>query len=487
MSKHGGRGSAGASELQDRKVRALTCLAEDLTVERDEAAFVRSSLQHVVDALGCTGGITFLLGPGGLLAPAAEVPLSTADAAEALELAQAAVAAGRPVIHEIPGGGWFTGAPLATPRRILGGFALHDPSSAAPDVEVLEVLGKLMGTGLDNMRLYADQLAASARAEVVNRIVQTLTAGPDLRTALPAFAAELHSLERFDRLACGFANDSGDYVEVAVHPEEQSWGLGGVLPMVGSGMGSVVLNSRPVLQPDLLHSHRFLEDMRLLEEGVRSYVLLPLLSRGRPAGVLALGSNQGGAYDAATLERLQPIIDSVALALDNVRLLQKTRELTIIDEVTPLYNFRFIHQVLDRELKLSDRYKAVLSLIFVDLDRFKPINDQWGHLRGSRVLREVGFLLRTAVRETDYPARYGGDEFVIILPQTEAVAAHLLADKLRALIEEHVFLQEEGINATIGCSLGVATYPTDASSKEALVRLADERMYADKAERKQGR
>ncbi|HSB60428.1 MAG TPA: GGDEF domain-containing protein, partial [Vicinamibacteria bacterium] len=121
------------------------------------------------------------------------------------------------------------------------------------------------------------------------------------------------------------------------------------------------------------------------------------------------------------------------------------------------------------------------------LDRFKPINDQYGHLRGSRTLREVGFLIRAAVRETDYPARYGGDEFVIILPQTDQGAATQLAHKLRRQIEGHTFLQEEGINARIGCSLGVATYPADASTKEALIRLADQRMYEDKETRKRDR
>jgi diguanylate cyclase (GGDEF)-like protein len=170
-----------------------------------------------------------------------------------------------------------------------------------------------------------------------------------------------------------------------------------------------------------------------------------------------------------------------------VKLFQKTREMSITDEVTPLYNFRFFHQILDRELKLVDRYNSVLSLVFVDLDRFKPINDQHGHLRGSRVLREVGFLLRAAVRETDYPARYGGDEFVVILPQTDQAAAQTLAEKLRRLIEGHTFLQEEGIDARIGCSLGVATYPADARTKEALIRLADQRMYEDKGVRKSGR
>jgi diguanylate cyclase (GGDEF)-like protein len=125
--------------------------------------------------------------------------------------------------------------------------------------------------------------------------------------------------------------------------------------------------------------------------------------------------------------------------------------------------------------------------VFVDLDRFKPINDQYGHLRGSRTLREVGFLIRAAVRETDIPARYGGDEFVVVLPQTDGESARVLAEKLRRLVEGHTFLQEEGINARLGVSLGVATYPEEAKTKEELIRLADSRMYEDKGTRKTGR
>lgn len=473
-------------ETQDRTIRALMSLVDDLTVAREEEGLLAQTLEHVVRALGVTGGMTLIATEAQELAPAAEFRLPSSDMAATLELAHGAFKNERPLVKELPGGGWLAAAPLTTKQRTMGVLTLHDQeeSSMAPDLELLEALGKQIGTGLDNARLYAELRASTTRLEFLNRISSALTASMDLKTVVPAFAREIEALQAFDRLACGFVNESGDYIEITGYPEEATWGLGSVIPVVGSGPGSVVLNNKAILQPDLLSRHRFIEDMRLLEEGIRSYVILPLNSRGRSIGVLCLGATRTAAYDEQTLHHVQPLADSVALAFENVRLFQKTRELSITDEVTPLYNFRFFHQILDRELKLVERYKSVLSLIFMDLDRFKPINDQFGHLRGSRVLREVGFLLRAVVRETDYPARYGGDEFVVILPQTDQAAALALGDKLRQMIEDHTFLQEEGINARIGVSLGVATYPTDARTKEALIRLADERMYADKDDRR---
>jgi len=473
-------------EAQDRTIRALMSLVDDLTVEVDEEGLLSSTLEHVVRTLGVTGGLTLLADSERVLRAAAQFRAPSHDMAATMELARASLDRERPLVKESDSGGWLAAAPLMTKQRQLGVLTIHDAAddSMAPDLELLEALGKQIGTGLDNARLYAELRASSTRLEFLNRISSALAARMDLKTVVPAFAKEIAALQDFDRLACGFVNESGDYIEITGYPDEATWGLGSVLPVVGSGPGSVVLNNRAILQRDLLHDHRFIEDMRLLEEGIRSYVILPLNSRGRGIGVLALGSTRSEAYDEATLAHVQPLADSVALAFENVRLFQKTRELSISDEVTPLYNFRFFHQILDRELKLVDRYKSVLSLIFVDLDRFKPINDQFGHLRGSRVLREVGFLLRAAVRETDYPARYGGDEFVVILPQTDAEAACALADKLREMVEGHTFLQEEGINARIGMSTGVATYPIEARSKESLIRLADERMYKDKEDRR---
>jgi diguanylate cyclase (GGDEF)-like protein len=475
-----------AVAVQDRTIRTLVAVIGDLSIEREQGGLVRSTLEHIVAALSTSGGVTFLFDADGALYGAASVNISAAEHAVALELALASLGDDRPSVKETLDGGWYALAPLVTQGQTVGVLVLRDsgPEGLPPARDLLEILGKQIATGLENVRLYAELRASSERASMLNRISASLAAGRDLRTVIPAFAKEIATIQPFDRLACAFVNDSGDYIEVVGHPEDTTWGLGGVIPVVGSGPGLVVLNGKAVLQPDLLRNHRFIEDMRLLEEGIRSYLLLPLNARGRAIGVLALGSVEVGAFDESSLARLQPLADAVSLAFENVRLFQRTRELSITDELTPLYNARFFHQILDRELKLVDRYESVLSLIFVDLDRFKPINDTYGHLRGSRVLREVGFLLRAAVRETDYPARYGGDEFVVILPQTDGAAARQLGEKLRGQIEGHVFLQEEGINAELGVSLGVATYPVDATTKEALIRLADERMYQDKDRRK---
>lgn len=480
------RGGSGA-RLQDRALRVLMSLVDDITVEIDERGLLTSTLEHVLDALGLSGGITFVLDDDQALQPSAEM-WPGGDRAVSVELARSAIEMQRPAFRETPGDGWYAATPLMRRGRALGALVLRDdrPDAVLPEAPLLEALGKQIGAGLDNVRLVEELRSSASVARIANRITASFTSGTDLAVAMAAFARELTGLYPFDKLAWGFVNDAGDYLEVVVHPENANWGWDNVIPVVGSGLGSVALNNRPLVAADLLHSRQFIEDMRLLEKGIRSYVVVPLNARGRSLGVLALGSRLEGAYGDTALAQLQTLADTIALSLENARLIQKTRELSITDDVTPLYNYRFFHQIIDRELKLVDRYKSVLSLVFLDLDNFKPINDNYGHLRGSRVLREVGFLLRAAVRETDYPVRYGGDEFVVVLPQTDGPTATAVAEKLRSLISEHTYLQEENINARIGCSIGVATYPTDATSKEMLVKRADERMYHDKDVRKGG-
>ncbi|HET8644016.1 MAG TPA: sensor domain-containing diguanylate cyclase, partial [Vicinamibacteria bacterium] len=469
----------------DRTLRALVDLTDLLSRLNDENEVLRAGMQMVGEALEPGGAAHWTTAPEGALQPSLERGGACPDREACRALAEEVMEDGEPRVRGLPAGGWVAAATMGPREKRVGVLTAHDGrlGSQPPAVAVLAGLAGQIGTHVERVRLARELAATSARLHVLHRLTATLTSEMDLAHAVAAFAAEIAPLVEFGRLGCGFLNESGDYLEIVGHPSGTCWGFGPVHPVVGSGPGAVLQTGEPLVEPDLLHHHRFIEDLRLLEEGVRSYVLLPLNARGRIIGVMALGSVQPDAFDLPAVDRLRPVADAGGLALDNVRLLHKTRELSITDEVTPLFNFRFFHQILERELKMVDRYQSCLSLIFLDLDRFKPINDQYGHLRGSRVLREVGFLLRAHVRETDYPVRYGGDEFTVILPQTDGPAATSLAHKLRRLIEGHSFLQEEGIGARVGVSFGVATYPTEANSKEALIRLADERMYAEKGVR----
>lgn len=464
---------------------SLVPLLDDLADEKDEDGLLRASLDHLVAELELAGGALFVLDDTGRLQTAAEHSVVVAEMPELEELGRSALQQLSVTYQPAPQGGAFVAGALTVKEQALGSMVLLDPrpDGSSVDPGLMTVAGKIIGTGVDRNRAIADLRGTSQRAEFLNRMIATLTSGDGLETAILRFAREFSTVQGFDQLACGFLNESADYIEVCAYPAGSHWGLGSVIPVVGSGPGSVVLGNAAIVETNLLRRRRFIEDLRLLEEGIRSYILLPLTWDARTIGVLGLASKEVGAYDDDTVGRLQPVADSVALALENIRLFEKTRELAITDEVTPLYSVRYFHQFLDRELELVDRYDSVLSLAFFDLDRFKPINDRWGHLRGSRVLREIGFLLHTAVREQDLPARYGGDEFVVVMPQTDREEALAVAEVIRQVIEENVFLQEEGIDATLGVSLGVATYPREASSKEDLIRLADRRMYENKGSR----
>lgn len=218
----------------------------------------------------------------------------------------------------------------------------------------------------------------------------------------------------------------------------------------------------------------------------RSILCAPLVSRGRTIGVLEIMNKLGGRFTRSDLALVLMLVEPCAIAIENAMLFQRTEQLTITDDLTRLFNSRYLNLYLGREIKRCKRHGIPLSVIFLDLDGFKGVNDQYGHLAGSGTLTEVGSILAQGVRESDILARYGGDEFVVVLPETPASGALVIAERLRKAIEEHRFLEAQGISARISASFGIATYPDHALSPEGLIQKADQAMYRVKEREKNG-
>jgi len=208
-------------------------------------------------------------------------------------------------------------------------------------------------------------------------------------------------------------------------------------------------------------------------------VFVPMRHRERTTGHLALYRGRGGACFTAEEVRLATFLAAWStLAFENSRLAECVERLAVTDDLTQVYNYRFLKTALRREIKRAGRFNQQLSIVMIDVDNLKGYNDRNGHMRGSLLLREIAGLFAQQVRSWDLVAKYGGDEFTIILPQTGREGALSVAERMRAEVEGHAFpLAPRG---TITISLGVAVYPVDGQDSMGLIRASDEALYRAK-------
>jgi len=216
----------------------------------------------------------------------------------------------------------------------------------------------------------------------------------------------------------------------------------------------------------------------------------PLRCRAQTIAALVVMERQAASQaphlTPAVGQTLSLMLEGPAQALDNALRLRRTEALSVTDDLTQLYNSRYLNQVLRREAKRASRSGRPLSLLFMDLDGFKGVNDTHGHQAGSKALVEASAVIRRCARETDVVARFGGDEFAIILPDTGSEGAAQVGDRVRERLGAHPFLAGDGLSLHLTASVGVATLPDVAASAEELVRAADMAMYQVKDSGKNG-
>ncbi|MFB3850377.1 MAG: diguanylate cyclase [Acidobacteriota bacterium] len=263
---------------------------------------------------------------------------------------------------------------------------------------------------------------------------------------------------------------------------EKSDKLSEIRLKIGEGVaGKAVETGQPMIVDDVQKCQYFNPEIdRLTNFKTRNILAVPLKARGKIIGAFEIINKKGKSEDSFTekdLETVMLFLEPAAIALENAMLFQKTKELTLIDDLTHLFNTRYLYQSLKSEISRGKRYGYPLAVIFLDLDGFKAVNDINGHLVGSATLKIVAKILKDGIRNVDIAARYGGDEFTLILPNTDAEGAKVVAERLRSKIENHPYEEDLGVKIKLSASFGIAIFPQNGDNPEVLIQKADQAMY----------
>ena len=212
-----------------------------------------------------------------------------------------------------------------------------------------------------------------------------------------------------------------------------------------------------------------------LESGSR--MCIPLVSFGQTLGVLVLDSVRPDSFSVSDIQSLESVADICATAIQNAHYVERVKHLAYLDGLTGIFNRRYFELRIEEELERARRFDSGMAVIMVDIDQFKRLNDEFGHLLGDEVLRQVSSVFSQQLRKIDVVCRYGGEEFAILLSQTSQQHALGVAEKLRRMVDSWQF---PGVPRSVTISAGVATCPDHGTTREELVKAADAGLYAAK-------
>jgi diguanylate cyclase (GGDEF)-like protein len=314
---------------------------------------------------------------------------------------------------------------------------------------------------------------------IFHDVAKALTSSLDLDSILQTIMDKMAEYFRPENWSLLMVDEQKNELYFAIAVGTAAETLKNVRLKVGEGIaGWVAKHGERLIVPDVYTDPRFakrIDEMTKWE--TRSIICVPLRSKLRVLGVIQLVNVHMEHFSDQESFFLQALCDYAAIAIENARSVEKIQELTITDDCTGLYNARHLYKVLETEVYRSSRFGYEFTVLFIDLDHFKQVNDTHGHLIGSKLLAEIGYLIKAQLRLIDYAFRYGGDEFVILLPQTGKDAALVVARRLRDNLRTSLFCKEEELNRNVRASIGVATYPHDAKTPKDIIRQADEMMY----------
>jgi diguanylate cyclase (GGDEF)-like protein len=369
----------------------------------------------------------------------------------------------------------FCGVPIFLGGRPAGVMAAlsadRESQFQARDLEVMQTAAGQLGVAVENARLFTEEQRRARHLAFLNSISKMAISSEDAAQMMADIVREIQKNFRYDHIGIGIMDYATKDIEIKAGAGTTSQTLGRRIP-VGSGVlgkvartgvSALVQNAGPGQLAGVLPESR-------------AVLCLPISYGETLLGVLNVESRDENAFAPQDVLILNTLADLLATALHNSFVFQRLQQQSITDGLTGIKTRRFFWEALSSEWKRASRSGRPFSVVLVDLDKFKEVNDSLGHLEGDLVLARVGRLLEQKCRQSNVVARYGGDEFIILMPETGIEQAQVLAERLRLWLATDPMLEEHHITG----SFGVASFPVHGFAMEDLIRVADAGMYVSK-------
>jgi diguanylate cyclase (GGDEF)-like protein len=340
-------------------------------------------------------------------------------------------------------------------------------------IDLLTIFSTQASIALQNAQLHQLEQRRSQQLEAINAIARETTSLLDLPTLLRKVCSLVMNYFPVANVGLFLLEDDNLVLRAQEGKHTPIMKEADVLPK-GSGLcARAIATQGPVLENDVNVASDYIRGW----DDTRSELSLPLMARGESIGVIALGSDHIGAFETGDVQSLQSVADICGTAIQNAHYFEKVQQLAYRDGLTGIFNRRYFEMRILEELARAERYHQELTVAMIDLDGFKNLNDEFGHLLGDEVLRQLSSIFTQQLRKTDLIFRFGGDEFALLLVQTSAENAAPVAEKLRHFISNFYF---PGVPRPVGISVGLASFPNHGRTRDELVKAADAALYTAK-------
>jgi diguanylate cyclase (GGDEF)-like protein len=339
-------------------------------------------------------------------------------------------------------------------------------------IDLLTLFSTQASIAIENARLYSREQRRAEQMEAINAVARQTTALVELDHLLEKVCKEM--LERFhiDQVAVLLLEGNELIHRAHMGKLTATFQVGQRIPLSGLA-GRAIETGRPVLVNNVTQANEFIRGVA----ETKSELCVPLIVFGEKLGVMVLDSEREDGFLEDDVPALESVADICAAAIQNSRHFERTQQLAYLDGLTGIFNRRFFEMRIQEEITRADRYETQLAVVMLDLDNFKRLNDEFGHLLGDEVLRQVSVIFQNQLRKGDVVCRYGGEEFALLLPNTSADNAVEVADKLRRTVENWHF---PGVARPVTLSAGVAGFPEFGITRDEIVASADHALYVAK-------